>query len=114
MKKALLLATAMFGMLTFTSPAMAVDGWSKGTLKNIRVSTGRVIIIQNTPSNPGNCDSTTYFILEDTHNLFDQAYATLLTALSMDVKVELGVTGCSTDPTSYPMIDQVWIRPDQS
>ena len=102
----------VFG-LALTLPGYAYDGWSTGTIKNVRLYSDQIYLQQNGSSNPGGCSSSSYIVLEDTNAQYDQFVAALITAASTQMIIQLALTGCSDGGTSgYPLIEQIWLRPD--
>ncbi len=90
----------------------AVDGWSAGTLTNIRYQSNRILVQQNGATNPSNCDSTAYIVLMDTHAQFEIYNSVLLTAYTTGKNIELGIVGCTNGGTSgYPKINEIWFKP---
>lgn len=97
----------LMGVLVLPSAALAYDGWSIGRITAIRYQAQRLLIWQENATNPGNCTTTNYLILNTSTAGFDQMSAALLTAHSTGGRVDLALTGC-TD--GRPNITEVWLK----
>lgn len=107
-------------LLVVLSPiAQSYDGWSIGTIKDIRYQNSGILIRMNYEEgsviNPGGCGgkpvtSTDYVYMQQGDTAFlRNINAAALTAYAANKKVSLAITGCSKGG-AYPLITEFWIQ----
>ncbi|MBQ4810691.1 hypothetical protein J8M20_05060 [Pseudoalteromonas luteoviolacea] len=91
--------------------AYSYDGWSKGSINNIRLQYARILITQENATNPGNCSNTEYLHMAQGEAVYLQnMYSAILTAYATKRPVQLALSGCSDGgKNGYPVITQVWV-----
>lgn len=112
MKKIISILTVIVAVLSMSFAADAYDGWSEGTLKNMRYYGTQILIQQNNQANPGNCADSTYIVIKTSNSGFEHLNAALLTAYAGGLNVNIALDGCSGGGTAgYGVIEQVWLKP---
>lgn len=99
-------------ILLFSSKASAYDGWSIGSINQIRIQEARMLIVQESADNPAQCSNTDYLYLTQGEQIhYKNMFSALLTAYATKAEVRLALKGCSEGgKNGYPVISQVWIQ----
>lgn len=102
----------LFLFLLFSIKSLAYDGWSIGSINQIRIQEGRMLIIQENANNPAQCSNTDYLYLTQGEKIYHKnMFSALLTAYATKAEVRLALEGCSEGgKNGYPIITQVWIK----